>query len=241
MSNQRGLGDAAPGTILGARDSHQASPDDVSSANFAEMLIREAGKGRKGARTRARICAALCRELDTMALSTLTVGGICRRAGVAHGTFYIYFSDRDGLIEAVLEQFVGYLQAQMHRAARQGPEDPARASTAAYFDLFEHNRGLMKVMINHLDGFPVAQQAFQALNRDWLETVVQATARKLARTGRSIPNDELMRRAYALGGMTDQYLTGLFLSDDPNIGAVSQDKAAVVDTLNLIWQRGMAP
>jgi hypothetical protein len=40
--------------------------------------------------------------------------------------------------------------------------------------------------------------------------------------------------------MVDQYLSSLFLSKDPNLAAVSQDREAVLDTLTLIWERGMA-
>ncbi|MEZ5676244.1 MAG: hypothetical protein R3D81_13780 [Thalassovita sp.] len=32
----------------------------------------------------------------------------------------------------------------------------------------------------------------------------------------------MMRRAYALGGMVDQYLTGLFVAEDPWIASISQ-------------------
>jgi len=50
-----------------------------------------------------------------------------------------------------------------------------------------------------------------------------------------------MRRAYALGGMVDQYLSGLYLSRDDGIIAVSGDAGAVVDTLTMIWKKGMQP
>ena len=53
-------------------------------------------------------------------------------------------------------------------------------------------------------------------------------------------HDELMRRAYALGGMVDQYLTALFLSQDRTLASVSKDPEAVIDTLSFIWQRGLA-
>ena len=129
----------------------------------------------------------------------------------------------------------------MHRASQQEPADPMRAATATYVALFEQNPGLMKCLINHLDGFPEAKKAFQTLNRQWLENVVAVTERRLALEGRSLAHDELMRRAYALGGMTDQYLTGLLLSNDPNMASFSSDRDAVIDTLNLLWRRGMEP
>ena len=50
-----------------------------------------------------------------------------------------------------------------------------------------------------------------------------------------------MRRADALGGMTDQYLGSLLLSNDPNVREVSKNMELVIDTLTLLWQRGMEP
>jgi hypothetical protein len=50
-----------------------------------------------------------------------------------------------------------------------------------------------------------------------------------------------MRRAYALGGMVDQYLSSLLLSRDPTLIALSSDREATLETLSLIWERGMMP
>jgi hypothetical protein len=130
----------------------------------------------------------------------------------------------------------------MRAASENRPDETIRAATRAYFELFVQNRGLMRCLVHHLDGFSEAQSAFQRLNRDWIETVVAAVERKLQRDGRAdaIARPELLRRAFALGGMVDQYLSSLFLSKDPNLAAVSQDREAVLDTLTLIWERGMA-
>ena len=79
-------------------------------------------------------------------------------------------------------------------------------------------------------------------NRDWAATVVEARLRQLTRTGLAAPpRDELMRRAYALGGMIDQYLIALFFGRDATLAEVSKDRDAVVATLSLIWERGMEP
>ena len=223
--------------------------------DFAEALARDAGEGSKGERTRAQIRIAACRLLETMAPQQLTVALLCREAGIAHGTFYIYFSDRAVLVSELTRDFVHFVQQAMLRVGRKAAQqagsgtgheavpDTIRATTAAYFSLFEQNRGLMRSLVHHLDGFPEVRDAFHTLNRQWIETVVSATARRFEREGRigAVDHDELMRRAYALGGMTDQYLAGLLLSEDPNMQAVSRDREKVVDTLSLIWKRSLEP
>lgn len=55
----------------------------------------------------------------------------------------------------------------------------------------------------------------------------------------ALPREELLRRAYALGGMVDQYLTALHLTRDPALIAVSANREAMIDTLTSIWTKGM--
>ena len=219
----------------------QSDFDSESDFDFGLALVREAASKRKRDRTRAAIQQAACTVLDRAPLSSLTVAEVCRVAGVAHGTFYIYYPDRHALLADLLKRFVEYVQRAMCGASQAAAEGSARAATAAYYRLFERNRGMMKCLVNHLDEFPETREAFQALNREWIDTVVAAAERKLGRSNRdnSVARDELMRRAYALGGMVDQYLGALFLSGDPTLASVSADSDAVVDTLSFIWQRGL--
>lgn len=207
---------------------------------FADML--SATGGRKSERTRARLQAATCRLLDRVAPRDLKVADICAEAGVAHGTFYVYFRDIRHVLAETLAAFVAFLQAAMRRAAG-ARGDRVRATTAAYVALFEENAGLMRCLVTRVDDLPEASAAFQKLNRDWTTTVVDARLRAFAREGRADTpaREELLRRAYALGGMVDQYLIMLLFGRDEALGAVSRDREAVVETLSLIWERGMEP
>lgn len=209
---------------------------------FADRLLRETANGKKAERTQARIQAATCRLLENRGPAELKVAEICAEAGLAHGTFYIYFHDVRHLMAQTLTAFVAFMQAAMRGAARVGGRDRIRASNTAYFSLVEGNAGLMRCLVSRQDDFPEAAQAFEALNRDWAQTVVEARLRQFAREGRAEPpREELMRRAYALGGMIDQYLIALLFGRDGTLAAISSDREAVVATLSLIWERGMEP
>ncbi len=210
--------------------------------DFGQALLDESRNPRKRDRTRALIQNVGCRLLDGTSLASLTVSQICREAGIAHGSFYNYFPDRQAFVADLLLRFVDYLQDVMRRASRAADSEPVRATTAAYFHLFEQNPGLMKCLVNHLEDFPSCREAFQKLNREWTAQVVAATQRNRSVSGSAaaLPRDELLRRAYALGGMVDQYLTALVLNQDPTLASVSRDRDAVIDTLTLIWTRGLS-
>lgn len=213
-------------------------------ARFADHISQAAMKGRKSERTQARLQAAACRLLETVSPSDLKVADICREAGVAHGTFYVYFRDVRHMLAGTLTAFVGFMQAAMRAAAREREgSDRVRSSTRAYVGLFERNAGLMRCLVSRLDDLPEATEAFQRLNREWAGTVAEARLRGLAREGRAgaVAREELLRRAYALGGMVDQYLIALLFGSDEALAAISADRDAVVETLSLIWERGMEP
>ena len=216
---------------------------EIGGLSYATALVAQAADQSKGERSRAQLLRAVCELLDAHSPQDLTIAAICGRAGLSTGAFYVYFSDRRLLVDELLTGFVGFAQVAMRAASRDRPQDPVRAATRAYVTLFRENRGLMRCLVHHLEGFPEAREAFLRFNRDWLEGVVAAVERDLARQGRAgvIARDELMRRAYALGGMVDQYLSSLLLSEDPALVAVSGDEGAVLDTLDLIWDRGMQP
>jgi AcrR family transcriptional regulator len=204
---------------------------------FCEWLAQGRDALRKGDRTRIDLLIAGSSFLSHNPLERLTVSAICKVAGVAHGTFYLYFKDRNDLVGAVLGAFVDYVQLQMRAAARCAG-DTTRNTTEAYMLVFEAHPALMKSLVAAGDAFPEARAAFQRLNHEWIEAVVGSAMRSDKGAPRSRP--DLMRRAYALGGMVDQYLTALFVTDDPWVRDLSQDRSEVVDMLTDLWKRGMA-
>lgn len=210
---------------------HRREQDD-----FLTWLAGDRSKLRKGDRTRADLMVNCAKLLASEPFGSLTVSTLCRSSGVAHGTFYVYFENLNAILAEVLGQFIAYVQIRMRSAARQGG-DPIRDTTAAYYALFRENAGLMKCLVLGIDAFPEAKEAFQRLNNEWVETVVRSWKRR-TRT-ETVTEDEMMRRAYALGGMVDQYLSALFVAEDPWVSSVSQDPEAVISTLATIWTRGM--
>lgn len=205
-------------------------------SEFCAWLSGDRANLRKGERTRKDLMVTCADLLASEPFDRLTVSALCKKAGVAHGTFYVYFDNLNAILAEVLGLFVDYVQIQMRSAARQG-SDPVRDTTAAYFALFRANAGLMKSLVMGVEAFPEARGAFQRLNNEWANTVV----RTLKRQNRAIQTaeDEMMRRAYALGGMVDQYLSALFVFEDPWLASISKDPEAVIATLTNIWTKGM--
>ncbi|HEX8158284.1 MAG TPA: TetR/AcrR family transcriptional regulator [Solirubrobacteraceae bacterium] len=84
-------------------------------------IIAEPEGGRRAATkaaNRAAIIAAARAAFSEMGYGEATVRDVIRRTGLASGTFYNYFPDKESLFRAVLEEFSGLIRARV-RAARQ--------------------------------------------------------------------------------------------------------------------------
>ena len=218
-----------------------APPTPVGACAYSQSLLekfRQEGL-RKGTRTELRIRWAACELLEKSSLVALKVQDICSHLEIAQGTFYQYFPDRDALLEKLLQDFAAYLKEQMMAATLHNThhDESIRLATATYSRLFEQNRGLMKCLLNHYEAFPKARSILQSFNRIWMEMVVDSVKkrRRASGSGRKASDTELLRRAYALGGMVDQYLSCLYLYEDENVVAVAGDTDDVVRTLTFIW------
>jgi AcrR family transcriptional regulator len=208
---------------------------------FADALFDRMEGARKSDRTRARLQAAVCELLDDALPADLRVDHVCARAGTSHGTFYVYFPDILTLLNATLAAYVEFLEAALRTAGRE-TNDRLRATTRVYILIFRANRGLMRCLVSRAGDLPEANALFEDLNRRWAETVADAALRSASAAGGPVPErDDLLRRAYALGGMIDQYLVTLHFGSDETLAALSRDLDAVLDTFTMLWARGLAP
>jgi AcrR family transcriptional regulator len=211
------------------------------SLRFADTLLAGAVGARKSDRTRARLQAAVCDLLEEAIPATLRVDQVCEKAGTSHGTFYVYFPDIDTLLTRTLAEYVAYLESSLLLAGKVAQDRP-RAVTRAYVDLFEANRGLMRCLVSRAGDLPEANALFEAMNRRWAELVADAAIRHAIAEGHPAPDkEEILRRAYLVCGMVDQYLITLFFGTDATLAALSQDREKLVSTFSTLWTRGLAP
>ncbi|MEH6442502.1 MAG: TetR/AcrR family transcriptional regulator [Oceanospirillaceae bacterium] len=209
--------------------------------NYARNIVATNADKKKRDRTKAAIQFAMCQLLEKKPLSTITIADVCITAKIAHGTFYIYFTDREMLVDELLTGFVDFIQSTMLLESSDVPTDPVKKTTAAYIELFEKNTGLMKCLLNHHEDFTVPSEQFHKLNVTWARIVVSAAIKKISEKPSDSDSleEELLRRAFALGGMVDQYLATVYIHKDSVLKNISQDKQKVIETLSFIWKQGM--
>ena len=73
--------------------------------NRPKVLGRNIPRSEKGANTYERLLRAAEQTFSELGYHDTSVAEICRRAGVAHGTFYRYFTSKEEIFIQLIEQF----------------------------------------------------------------------------------------------------------------------------------------
>lgn len=93
---------------------------------------------------------ATMRVITRKGMTGVTVQDIADEAGVAKGTIYLYFRDRDELVERTFEDAIGRLMLQIDAVLDQDRpfDEMIRAVIAAKFAFFRENREFFRMYIS---------------------------------------------------------------------------------------------
>jgi AcrR family transcriptional regulator len=98
----------------------------------------------------ASIQDATMRVIARRGMSAATMQEIAEEAGVAKGTIYLYFRDRDELVEKTFETAITQLIAKVEEASLPAAsiEEKIRASVQAKFAFFRENREFFRLYMS---------------------------------------------------------------------------------------------
>jgi AcrR family transcriptional regulator len=180
-------------------DPHRAPPAPSERSPHVQLTPR-------GARTRARLVdsARILFERDGY-LST-GVNDISAAAGVAYGTFYIYFASK--------EEVFGEVVRELHREVRAiAAAEPHRGSDPAsmveranrgFFRAYRQTAGMQRVLEEAACANPRQAQERREANRYWRERARRAITQW--QIDGTIPRDiDPVYAANALGAMVDRF------------------------------------
>jgi len=199
-----------------------------------------AGDGRRSRWTEHR--RARRADLVTAAVEAVRRAGpefavddVARSAGVSKTVIYRYFSDKDELIDAVLEEIstVVLLPRLLGELAPEQPDDRARlrAVVGAFVSLIEDEPALYRFAYAHT-GRAGRAELVAATEREIAEALGRMMADRLADAGR--PTDGAMTWAYGIVGMV-QLAVHWWSAARP------VPSAALVDQLTALAYGGLAP
>lgn len=154
----------------------------------------------KGQRTRARIMEAAEEVLGKRGYHDASIAEITRLAGVAQGSFYIYFESK----QAIFEELIRIRGREMRDAVRRsfiGVEDRdefERAGFRTFFDWVRKHRWLFRVV-------HAAEFVDPALREEWYRTFSDEYTERLSRRmdADEVPKTEPEVLAWCIMGLVD--------------------------------------
>jgi AcrR family transcriptional regulator len=122
------------------------SPPQVSMAE--EPPRGRAARTQRGERTRARLLKAAEDVFTELGYHEASIVKIAEAAGVANGTFYLYFSGKQGIFDELVEDLNSRVRHAMADAASQGETraDAERLGFDAFFRFTAEHPGLYRVI-----------------------------------------------------------------------------------------------
>lgn len=130
---------------------------------------------RRRERTRQELLGAAARVLADKGLHDSKVSDIAAAADVGVGTFYLHFTTKEALFDAVVEETVQRLKATVDEA-RLGAPDPVgkmRAANVAFFRFARENREVFKIVFGHAAAYNDLVRRAQSLFIADIEATIQ--------------------------------------------------------------------
>lgn len=104
--------------------------------------------GAKGEATRQRLMDAAEEIFGTKGFYQTSVTDITAKAGVAQGTFYLYFPSKNEIFKALLEHLSHVLRKETEMAASQGKDrlEAERLGIEAFYRFVDKHRNLYRIV-----------------------------------------------------------------------------------------------
>ncbi len=217
--------------------------DDVAHFHLVSLLQERAEQARsapKRIRTRMSILAATAEEMESTGYGGLTIDAVVERAGVARGTFYLYFGNRADAAIAVMRSF----QAAMHHyRPRGGRRRPAEESIYR-MNLF-YVRSYAKNATVLMGGEALMRDKPElALTRDfrnhrWARAILRDLCKRSDSPPSLLEDRGALLAVRTVIAMADELLRETYIFRSPYLAAVARSEEEVAEALTFVWYRAI--
>ncbi len=161
------------------------------------------------------------------------IDDIVAAAGVARGTFYLYFHDKRSIFEELVNRFFHTIAMAVQRIDVGQPIEPQiKTNISRVLDVFLEDPGMAKILLSDAVGLDIEfDRRLLALNSD-IEALLERTLGEGQELGIVQPGERRVVAHFILGGVKEVLLQ---LVRAP----VPVDREAVVRDIYLVLARGV--
>ncbi len=196
------------------------------------MLGEKSPKTARGRATQRRILAAAEFEFGARGFHDASIVSITTKAGVAQGTFYIYFDSKERLYRELVADLGARLRSYLSEAVADAPDriEAERLGLRAFIEFVRAHGNLYRIV---MESQFVDPEAFRLYFMDF-GAAYQAGLERAIKAG-EIRAGETEGRSWALMGIS------LFAGLRYGIWEPQRDIAPVVDGITDMIERGLSP
>jgi len=215
--------------------SGRTSSVKASESNGEVNVVREPPRTARGARTRAALVTAARTVFERDGYLNARLTDITAEANCSTGSFYTYFTNKEEIFAAVLEEAQEEMLHPHVREVAGDDEDPIaliEASNRAYLDAYRRQAKLMKL----LEQVATIDDSVRDFRRRRSAAFAKRNARSirdLQARGLADPDLDPEITARALSGMVGRLANAVYVLGDPI------DHEELVQTLTRLWANAL--
>jgi AcrR family transcriptional regulator len=194
----------------------------------------------KRVRTRRLLLAATAAEMERVEYGRLTIEGIVQRAGVARGTFYLYFSNRSDAALAVRRTFMALMRHNRPRFGR---------GFSAYKTIWQVNRFYVAcyarnapILAGHealMHDRPELARSRDELNHRWARVILRDLCRRTNAPLKFVDDPKAIFATRAVIAMADEVLRETYIYANPKLSHLNLSQEYVTNILSVLWYRSI--
>jgi AcrR family transcriptional regulator len=185
----------------------------------------------QAAATRERMLSAARDVFEANGYRGTTVGAITTAAETAHGTFYLYFKNKDDAFTQVMSAIGAELREAQRALRTDGPREGIENALRGFLDVFIQHPGLWRALLEGMLTSAEIEQMWLQMRAEFIDRLARGLERDQA--AGAVRALDVRQSALALGSMAEWYsFTHLVLGADHSDGE-SIDVA--VGTLSDLW------
>ena len=208
-----------------------------SPTSAARPRRRHSARGRQ-ARRRLKQAALEC--LEELGYHRMRVADVTRRAGVATGLFYHYFSDLKTLVVEVLEEFLARFEDTAHIERNIARGDWFGRILAHYTQIvsaYARHPGLMRCITQLTDEDAEFRALWRRSYQRQLKQLVVVMPRLFPESRLSDAQNWLM--VYALGDIGEGLLREYYIEHSPEVRRFELSEEEMAEWLAVVFYRGL--
>jgi AcrR family transcriptional regulator len=203
-----------------------------------EAPARPVPRTRRGRLTRSTLLAAAREVFERDGFLDAKISEISATAGVATGSFYTYFADKDEVFAALLEETQEEMLHPGVHHAHPNDEDPVamiEESNRAYLEAYRANAKLMRVF----EQVATIDERFKELRRRRALAFAERNARsirRLQKAGKADPEIDAFTASLALSSMVSRMAYFAFAI---GLEEAQPDFDELVRTVSRLWANAL--